>query len=36
MIFLKKVLNPNEFGVAKILNNNLIDIEEKPDNPSQI
>ena len=33
MIFLKKVLNPNEFGVAKILNNNLIDIEEKPDNP---
>ena len=34
MIFLKKVLNPNEFGVAKILNNNLIDIEEKPDNPS--
>ena len=34
MIFLKKVLNPNEFGVAKILNNNLIDIEEKPDTPS--
>lgn len=34
MIFLKKVLNPNEFGVAKILDNNLIDIEEKPDNPS--
>ena len=34
MIFLKKVLNPNEFGVAKVLNNNLIDIEEKPDNPS--
>ena len=34
MIFLKKVLNPNEFGVAKILNNNLIDIVEKPDNPS--
>ena len=34
MIFLKKVLNPNEFGVAKILNNSLIDIEEKPDNPS--
>ena len=34
MIFLKKVLNPNEFGVAKILDNKLIDIEEKPDNPS--
>ena len=34
MIFLKKVLNPNEFGVAKISDNNLIDIEEKPDNPS--
>ena len=34
MIFLKKVLNPNEFGVAKVLNNHLIDIEEKPDNPS--
>ena len=34
MIFLKKVLNPNEFGVAKILDNNLIDIEEKPDIPS--
>lgn len=34
MIFLKKVLNPNEFGVAKILDNNLIDIEEKPDNPN--
>ena len=34
MIFLKKVLNPNEFGVAKILDNKLIDIEEKPDTPS--
>ena len=32
MIFLKKVLNPNEFGVAKISDNKLIDIEALPGN----
>ena len=33
-LFLKKVPNPEEFGVAKIKNNNIVEIEEKPDNPS--
>ena len=34
MIFLKEVPNPNEFGVAKIDGNQLVEIIEKPKNPS--
>ena len=34
MIFLKEVSNPNEFGVAKIDSNQLVEIIEKPKNPS--
>ena len=34
MIFLKEVSNPNEFGVAKIDGNQLVEIIEKPKNPS--
>ena len=33
-LFLKKVPNPEEFGVAKIVNNQIVEIEEKPSNPS--
>ena len=34
MIFLKEVSNPNEFGVAKIDSNQLVEIIEKPKKPS--
>ena len=32
-IFCYQVSNPSQFGVAEIINNHIISIEEKPDNP---
>ena len=33
ILVLKSVRNPEEFGVANVIDNNLIDIVEKPKNP---
>ena len=34
-LFLKKVPNPEEFGVAKIVNNQIVEIEENKSNQVQ-